>query len=409
MSANAQIVLFTIIPLLALGWEITSLLLVARAPAAAANASRRPWRGSLEARVPARTEGPHVPSMAYALEGMGPLFKMRRTDSAWHTRAAWGAAHVGTAHVGHVRATGRAAHIRMGAKTSGAATFFRAAAGATARLRASAKFATTLERRRLVSTEIASHLGRRAHASELLTQRRIPIEHAPAMEWIVVRDVDYFWPRRLDHDGLALLGHADLVGRLEVADLIRLLTQVLDRVHHQCLLGEKRIAEPFRPAQLLVHHLEDLGKRNERFDAGIPSILFDRPHGFVAFEVGIGSGPTRGLDDLERIRRGHQNLRQQRVRVQRDWRQHLIELLLRKRPTWRRRILLRHRHCFLGEHKRHGQQQHQHLSQHVCGACFHKSPSEVPGLVSLPIMTPRTAESYLPPSNGLITIWPVSH
>src|SRR5438093_11458500 len=123
--------------------EMPSLLLVARTSAAAANASRRPWRGSLEARVPARAEGPHVPSMAYALEGMGPLFKMRRTDSAWRTRAAWGAAHVGTAHVGHVHATGRAAHIRTVTKTSGAATFLQATAWITKCLQAIANFATS--------------------------------------------------------------------------------------------------------------------------------------------------------------------------------------------------------------------------------------------------------------------------
>src|SRR2546422_1288850 len=124
--------------------------------------------------------------MAYALEGMGPLFKMRRTDSAWHTRAAWGAAHVGTAHVGHVHATGRAAHIRTVAKTSGAATFFQATAGTTARLRAIAKFATTRNRRRLVSTEVATCLGRRARAAKLLPQRRIPIENTPTMDRIVL-------------------------------------------------------------------------------------------------------------------------------------------------------------------------------------------------------------------------------
>src|SRR2546425_9865730 len=117
---------------------------------------------------------------------MGPLFKMRGTDSAWHTRAAGSTACVGTPRIGHVRATGRTAHIRTGAKTTGAATLFQAAAGAAVRLRTSAKPAPTRKRRRLVSAEIASHLGRRAHAPELLTQRRIPIEHTPAMDWIVL-------------------------------------------------------------------------------------------------------------------------------------------------------------------------------------------------------------------------------
>src|SRR5438105_9620076 len=163
------------IPLLALGWEITSLLLVVRTSAAAAKAAGRPWRGALEARVPARAEGPHVRSMAYAFEGMRPLFKMRRrTDSAGRTRAAWSDAWGGTANVGHVHATGQAASL------------FWTTAGATARLLAIAKFATTLKRRRLVSAEIATYLGRRARATNLLTQRRIPIEHTPAMDWIVL-------------------------------------------------------------------------------------------------------------------------------------------------------------------------------------------------------------------------------
>src|SRR2546428_6830574 len=398
------------------GCEITSRSLVVRTSATAAKAARRPWRGPLEARVPARAEVTHVRSTTYAFKGMRPLFNRRATESAWHTRAAWSAVRIGTADVGPVQATGRAAHIRTGAKTTGADTFFRSTAGATARLRAIAKFATTLKRRRLVSAEIATYLGRRARATKLLTQRRIPIENTTAMDWIVlpnsrpvhvhrvevevvhvdngdvamrpvegaekepythrnsdapgethsesgaheiagprrpidrrvrrppprpvdhrrivVGDVDYFWPRRLDHDGLPLLIHADLVGRLEITGLIRLLTQILDCVHHLCLLGEKRIAEPFRPVQLLVHHLEDLGKRDERFDAGVPAILCNRLHRLVAFKAGIGPGPTRGLDDLERIGRGHQNLRQERVRVQRYRRQHLIEFLLRKRtPT----------------------------------------------------------------------------
>src|SRR5437879_13414484 len=81
---------------------------------------------------------------------------------------------VGTAKVGHVHATGLAASL------------FRSTAGATTRLRAIAKFATTLKRRRLVSAEIATYLGRRARATKLLTQRRIPIENTTAMDWIVL-------------------------------------------------------------------------------------------------------------------------------------------------------------------------------------------------------------------------------
>src|SRR2546427_26295 len=168
------------------GCEITSRSLVVRTSATAAKAARRPWRGPLGARVPARAEVTHVRSTAYALKGMRPLFNRRATDSARHTRSAWRAARFGTADVGPVQATGRAAHIRTGAKTTRADAFFRPTAGATARLRAIAKFATTLKRRLLVSAEIATYLGRRARASKLLTQRRIPIENTTTMDWIVL-------------------------------------------------------------------------------------------------------------------------------------------------------------------------------------------------------------------------------
>src|SRR5712692_8445596 len=101
--------------------------------------------------------------MTHALEGvrplfdMRPLFNMRGTGYAWRTRAAWSVTPLGTANVGHVQTTGRAA----------------------ARIRAIAKLTTTLKRRRLVSAELASRLGRRAGAAKLLPQRLIPIEYAP--------------------------------------------------------------------------------------------------------------------------------------------------------------------------------------------------------------------------------------
>src|SRR5438552_18314758 len=113
---------------------------------------------------------------------MRPRFKVRATDCAWHTRAAWDARRIEMAHLGHVQATGRAAPIRTGAKTTEPAMALGAVAGATAPLLEGAKPAPTLKERWNVSGEIAPRLGRRARAEKLLTQRRLPIENTTAMD-----------------------------------------------------------------------------------------------------------------------------------------------------------------------------------------------------------------------------------
>jgi hypothetical protein len=73
--------------------------------------------------------------------------------------------------------------------------------------------------------------------------------------------------------------------------------------------------------------LEGLRERDHRLDADVPGLLLHRLDGGVALDVRIRLDPARGLNDLQRIGRGHQHLRQQRIRIQRDRRHQRLDLL----------------------------------------------------------------------------------
>src|SRR5262249_45653628 len=78
----------------------------------------------------------------------------------------------------------------------------------------------------------------------------------------------------------------------------------------------------------------------ERLDARVPALVLQRLLERVGLEVGVLLQPARGLHDLERIRRRHQRLAQEPVRVERDRRHQLLELL-RRNGRLRRVLALR--------------------------------------------------------------------
>ena len=102
--------------------------------------------------------------------------------------------------------------------------------------------------------------------------------------------------------------------------------QSLDRVHHIGLLRQHGVAELLGPVELVIHHRQHGRRRYELLDARVPVLLVESPLQLVAFQHLVGFGPALGLDHLERIGRRHQHLRQQRVRIERDRRDELIEL-----------------------------------------------------------------------------------
>ena len=154
--------------------------------------------------------------------------------------------------------------------------------------------------------------------------------------WIVGGHVDGLWLGRLNDDDLRLAAHDLLLVGLQIAGVLGEVAQALDRSHDVPLLAEKGVTELLCPVELLVHHFEDIGEGDQRHHADVPAFVPDLLDRFVPAEFRIGLGPPRCLYHLERIGRGHQNLRQETVGVEGDRCQNGIEFLRRER-RWRRR------------------------------------------------------------------------
>src|SRR6267378_4112083 len=145
--------------------------------------------------------------------------------------------------------------------------------------------------------------------------------------WIVGGHVDDVGARRLDHDRLALRDDFFLRGRLEVARLLSALAHRLDGVEHVLLLVHVRVAQRRRPGEVLVHVSQHRGKLRDCLDAGIPGLLIDSLGKLLALQIGVLLHPTLRFHDLNRIRGGREDLRNQRVRIERDGRHQLLQLL----------------------------------------------------------------------------------
>ena len=147
---------------------------------------------------------------------------------------------------------------------------------------------------------------------------------------VVIGNIDHVGVGRLDGDDLPVLDllHRDFLflGRLQLVVRLRLGAQALDGVHHIGLLGDNRIAELLRPVKLRTHQLQHVRRRHQGLDAVIPRLFVDRGLQRVALEILVRFEPTLGLHDVERIGRRHQHLGEQRIGVERDRRDQLIEL-----------------------------------------------------------------------------------
>ncbi len=117
------------------------------------------------------------------------------------------------------------------------------------------------------------------------------------------------------------------------------MAQRLHALHHIGLLISEGGAERLRPVELVVHLLDDLREGHQRFDAGIPGHWLQRGDQRIAVDRRVMRvrQPALRLDQLDRIGRGHQDVAQERVRIERHGRQHLVEL---GRGVRRRRALL---------------------------------------------------------------------
>lgn len=119
--------------------------------------------------------------------------------------------------------------------------------------------------------------------------------------------------------------------RLQIAGSLRLGAQLLNRIEHVLLLGQKRVAELLGPVQLIVHHLKRLRHCRQGFDAGIPGLGLHRVLKRLSLDRWVLPRPSSRLDHLQRIGRSHQDLREQQIRIERDRRDELRDLRLRER------------------------------------------------------------------------------
>ncbi|OIQ82789.1 hypothetical protein GALL_354280 [mine drainage metagenome] len=161
---------------------------------------------------------------------------------------------------------------------------------------------------------------------------------------IVDRHIDDLRIRRFDARDGAVPGHLRLGRRGQRAGLARPVAQPLDRIHHLRLLRQEGVAQLLRPAQLAVHHLQDLREGQQRFDARVPVLRLQGGGQLIATKAGVAGNlqPARGLDDFERVGRRHQDLAEQLIGIERDRGQHLFEL--RRRERRRSLRVSRHRH-----------------------------------------------------------------
>ncbi len=87
------------------------------------------------------------------------------------------------------------------------------------------------------------------------------------------------------------------------------------------------IAQRRRPRQVLVHICQNRRNLRERFYAGIPGLFVYFLGKRISFQAGMRLHPSLRFDNLGWIGRGCEDLRDQRVRVQRNRRDELVQFL----------------------------------------------------------------------------------
>ena len=161
--------------------------------------------------------------------------------------------------------------------------------------------------------------------------------------WVVGGHVDHFRIGRGKLDVALVIGHVFLRRGLEIACLLGALAQHLDRLHHILRLVVVGIAEVGGPLQVVVQHVENVGECGERLNAWIPAGLrLGAGSNLIGRSVALSAhliDPLSGDSDLRRISRGGENLREKRVRIERNGREKLFQVLCAQRLH--RRGLLR--------------------------------------------------------------------
>jgi len=185
-----------------------------------------------------------------------------------------------------------------------------------------------------VEAEVEPAPDQPAHEGD---HRRPPRVHPPHVDHlrVVLRHVDDFGAGRQDLHRVVVDDHLLLGGGLEVAGVDGLLPQPLDGIHHILLLIEERRPQRLRPVDVLSQHRQHRGVVGHRLHRRVPRLDVDE----LVARLRMRRQPLLGLNHVQRVRRGRQHLRQQRVGIQGDGGEQLVELVGRQQ---RGRLFRRH-------------------------------------------------------------------
>jgi hypothetical protein len=126
-----------------------------------------------------------------------------------------------------------------------------------------------------------------------------------------------------------------LIRRLKDPSRLRLGAKRLDDLGDVLGLVHCGVAEVSRPVEIRAHFLYDIWKARERFHSRIPILLVDPGIIVVGDEGLVLVQPALRLDDLDWVCARRQELGEQRVRIERDRGEQLLEFLARERAVFR--------------------------------------------------------------------------
>ena len=137
---------------------------------------------------------------------------------------------------------------------------------------------------------------------------------------LINRNIYYLRVSRQDFRQSVRSDNLLLFGGSEVSQRLGLLAEPLDRVHHVLLLIQESDPHVGSPGEVVVHHLQHIGIVRQGLHACAPRLSID------PVRVASIAQVTVREHDLGRHGGGRQNLRDERVRVQRNRAKHVVQI-----------------------------------------------------------------------------------
>jgi hypothetical protein len=129
---------------------------------------------------------------------------------------------------------------------------------------------------------------------------------------VIAGNVDYLGIGLLDYDHLFIFHHLGfylhLLAGFQVALLLGLRAHALHGIHHVGLLGQNSISKIRRPLDIICKSFDDIRKRGQGLNGGIPILLLHGIRECLVFEILVLRQPLLELDDLQRVCGGSQDL-----------------------------------------------------------------------------------------------------